>query len=31
MDGDGTREILLSNGIRGLYVFRVTRAEGGTP
>ncbi|MCK4409809.1 MAG: hypothetical protein KAW67_06970 [Candidatus Eisenbacteria sp.] len=31
MDGDGTREILLSNGIRGLYVFKVSRAEGGTP
>ncbi|MCK5597249.1 MAG: hypothetical protein KAJ04_07360, partial [Candidatus Eisenbacteria sp.] len=31
MDGDGTREILLSNGSRGLYVFRVTRAGGGTP
>jgi hypothetical protein len=31
MDGDGTREILLSNGIRGLYVFKVTRAGGGTP
>ena len=31
MDGDGTREILLSNSIRGLYVFKVTRAGGGTP
>jgi len=31
MDGDGTREILLSNGIRGLYVFKVTHAGGGTP
>jgi len=31
MDGDSTREILLSNGSRGLYVFKITRAGGGTP
>jgi hypothetical protein len=31
MDGDGVREILLSNGIRGLYVFKVTPRGGGTP
>ncbi len=29
MDGDGVREILLSSGIRGLYVFKVNPAGGG--
>ena len=29
MNGDGVREVLLSNGNRGLLVFSVTRAEGG--